>query len=153
MRLDEIDKKILAFLQEDASLTAQALAKKINLSVTPCWRRLKRLSDEGYIVRKTAVLNARKLGLTLEVFVTVETMGHNEEWLDSFAQTMSANEVVIGCYRIAGSVDYLLHTIHSDMDAYDLFYKQLTRLPEIKNVSALIVMEAIKQTTSLPIKG
>jgi Lrp/AsnC family transcriptional regulator len=149
--MNKIDKKILTILQENVNITTRELAKSLHLSITPCWRRIKRLENEGYIKQKVALLDPKKIGLNLEVFINIQTKGHNKYWLESFSQRIDTYSCVINCYRTAGNIDYILHTVHTDMTAYDIFYKKLSQIDSITNISAIIVMEAIKKSTALPI--
>ena len=149
--MDVIDKKILALLQTDATLSVAEIGQRVGLSQTPCWKRIQRLEAEGVIRGRVALLDPEKLGLGLTVFVSVETGDHSRDWLERFAATVSAMPEVTEFYRMAGDVDYFLRVVVPDMRAYDLFYKRLIASAPLKNVTSRFAMERVKSTTSLPI--
>jgi Lrp/AsnC family transcriptional regulator len=149
--MDAIDRKILAVIQEDASLSVAEIGQRVGLSSTPCWKRMQRLEAEGVIKKRVAVLDQDKLGLGVTVFVSVETGDHSQEWLDRFAQVVGAMPQVMEFYRMAGDVDYMLRVVVPDIAGYDRFYKQLIAAVPLKNVTSRFAMEKIKLTTALPI--
>jgi Lrp/AsnC family transcriptional regulator len=149
--MDAIDKKILATLQQDASLSVAEIGQRVGLSSTPCWKRIQRLEAEGVIMRRVALVDPAKIGLGLTVFVSVETGDHSQEWLDRFAKIVSAMPEVMEFYRMAGDVDYMLRVVVPDMQSYDGFYKRLIGAVPLKNVTSRFAMERIKSTTVLPI--
>ena len=150
--MDDIDKKILALLQTDATLSVAEIGQRVGLSQTPCWKRIQRLEAEGVIRGRVALLDPEKLGLGLTVFVSVETGDHSKDWLERFAATVSAMPEVTEFYRMAGDVDYFLRVVVPDMRAYDLFYKRLIASAPLKNVTSRFAMERVKSTTALPIE-
>ncbi len=123
--MDAIDRKILAVLQKDASLSVAEIGNRVGLSSTPCWKRIQRLEAEGVIQRRVAVLDQDKLGLGVTVFVSVETGDHSEQWLKTFATAVGAMPEVMEFYRMAGDVDYMLRVVVKDIAGYDEFYKRL----------------------------
>jgi Lrp/AsnC family transcriptional regulator len=149
--LDAIDRRILRELQTDATLPVAELAERVGLSQTPCWKRVKRLTDEGVIARKVALLDREKLDLGLVVFVSLKTSRHDEAWLAQFARGASALPEVVEIYRLAGETDYLLKVVVSDIAAYDRFYKRLIATAPLDDVSSAFAMEQIKFTTALPV--
>ena len=149
--MDALDKKILAALQRDASLPLSDIAEKVGLSTTPCWRRIKALEDAGVIKGRVAVLEAAKLNLGVTVFVAIRTQHHNDEWLQKFARAVADIPEIIGLYRMAGDVDYLMKVVVSDIDGYDAVYKRLIAKIDLSDVSSTFVMETIKETTALPL--
>jgi len=149
--MDAIDRKILAVLQEDASLSVAEIGNRVGLSSTPCWKRIQRLEADGVIQRRVAVIDQDKLGLGVTVFVSVETEDHSEEWLQRFAQLVGAMPEVLEFYRMAGDVDYMLRVVVPDIAGYDAFYKRLIAAVPLKNVTSRFAMEKIKSTTALPI--
>jgi Lrp/AsnC family transcriptional regulator len=149
--MDAIDRKILAALQEDASLSVAEIGQRVGLSSTPCWKRIQRLEAEGVITRRVALVDEAKIGLGITVFVSVETGDHSQSWLDRFAGLVSAMPQVMEFYRMAGDVDYMLRVVVPDMHAYDAFYKKLIGSVALKNVTSRFAMEKIKATTVLPI--
>ena len=149
--MDAIDRKILAVLQEDASLSVAEIGNRVGLSSTPCWKRIQRLEADGVIQKRVAVIDQDKLGLAVTVFVSVETEDHSEGWLPRFAQLVGAMPEVLEFYRIAGDVDYMLRVVVPDIAGYDAFYKRLIAAVPLKNVTSRFAMEKIKSTTALPI--
>ena len=149
--MDAIDRKILAVLQQDASLSVAEVGSRVGLSSTPCWKRIQRLEADGVIQKRVAIVDQDKVGLGISVFVSVETDDHSEAWLGGFAKAVSAMPEVMEFYRMAGDVDYMLRVVAADMAAYDKFYKQLIATVPLKNVTSRFAMEKIKQTTALPV--
>jgi Lrp/AsnC family transcriptional regulator len=150
-RLDPIDRKILAVLQDDASLSVAEIGDRVGLSSTPCWKRIQRLEADGVIQRRVALVDQDRIGLGITVFVSVETGDHSEHWLREFADAVSAMPEVIEFYRMAGDVDYMLKVVCTDMKSYDVFYKKLISTVSLKNVTSRFAMEKIKCITALPV--
>ena len=149
--MDAIDRKILAVLQEDASLSVAEIGSRVGLSSTPCWKRIQRLEADGVITKRVAVIDQDKLGLGVTVFVSCETGDHSEDWLKNFAKVVEAMPEVMEFYRMAGDVDYMLRVVVPDIPGYDAFYKRLIATIPLKNVTSRFAMEKIKATTALPI--
>jgi Lrp/AsnC family transcriptional regulator len=149
--MDSTDRKILAILQEDASISVGDVAKRVNLSQTPCWRRIQKLEEAGIIQRRVALVDPQALGLDLAVFVEVQSPDHSKEWLDGFADVLSGMPEVMEVYRMAGDVDYLLRISVANMAAYDDFYRRLIEQVPLKNVTSRFAMERVKYTTAYPI--
>ena len=150
--MDATDLKILAILQEDASLPVADVASRVNLSPTPCWRRIQKLEESGVIRRKVALLDPIALGLGLTVFVEIETNDHSGDWLARFAKTVLNLPEVMEVHRMAGDVDYLLKVVVPNMDGFDKFYRRLIELLPMKNVTSRFAMEHVKSTTAFPIE-
>jgi Lrp/AsnC family transcriptional regulator len=150
-RLDAIDRKILAVLQDDASLSVAEIGDRVGLSSTPCWKRIQRLEADGVILRRVALVDQNKIGLGLSVFVSVESSDHSDAWLKRFATAVSAMPEVMEFYRMAGDVDYMLRVVIPDMLSYDVFYKKLIHAVPLKNVTSRFAMEKIKSITALPV--
>jgi len=149
--MDAIDRKILAVIQEDASLSVAEIGNRVGLSSTPCWKRIQRLEADGMIMKRVALIAAEKIGLGITVFVSIETGDHSQDWLAKFAETVTAMPEVMEFYRMAGDVDYMLRVVVPDIAGYDTFYKKLIATVSLKNVTSRFAMEKIKSTTSLPI--
>lgn len=149
--LDKFDQAILVALQEDGALSIAALSERIGLSTTPCWKRVKRLEDEGFIEKRVAIVNRKKVGLGVTVFVSVRTGQHDEKWLKKFAAAVATLPEVLEFHRMSGDVDYLLKVVTTDIDGYDAFYKKLIRTAQLTGVSSAFSMEQIKSTTALPL--
>ena len=149
--MDNIDRKILSLLQSDASLSISKIASQVNLSSTPCWKRIRRLEDEGIIRKRVALLDSDKIGGGIMVFISIKTNEHNQDWFNQFVTTVDEMSEVMGFYRLAGDVDYLMKVVVPDIASYNDFYLRLIdRLP-LSNVTAGFVMEQIKDTTELPL--
>src|SRR5262249_23712374 len=123
--MDATDRKILALLQEDASLSVAEIGNRVGLSSTPCWKRIQRLAAEGVVQKRVAVIDQDKLGLGVTVFVSIETGDHSQEWLDRFAEMVGSMPEVMEFYRMAGDVDYMLRVVVRDIQGYDAFYKRM----------------------------
>ena len=151
--MDSTDRKILAILQEDASLSVADVAAKVNLSQTPCWRRIQKLTDSGVITKRVALVDPDALGLGLTVFVEIETGDHSKEWLGKFAAAIKEMPEVMEIYRMAGDVDYMLRITVPNMAAVDTFYQRLISLVPLKNVTSRFAMERVKYTTAYPVEA
>lgn len=149
--LDAMDLKILRILQDDCTLPVAEIGKAVGLSTTPCWRRIQKLEETGYIQRRVALLDPRKVGAGVTVFVSISTSQHTLEWLEWFHSAIVGFPEVVEFYRMSGAVDYLLRVVVPDIAAYDRFYKKLISKIELTNVSSAFAMEQIKFTTALPL--
>ncbi|QPC86444.1 winged helix-turn-helix transcriptional regulator [Mesorhizobium sp. NBSH29] len=151
-QIDITDRRILAELQRDGSLTVDQLSEKVGLSRNACWRRVKRLEEDGVITGRVALVDAEKLGLGLSVFVIVRTSSHDPEWLAKFRAAVTSFPEIIGVYRMSGDLDYVLRARVSDVKAYDRLYQRLIAKVPLSDVSASFVMEEIKETTIVPVE-
>ncbi|MBL4916260.1 Lrp/AsnC family transcriptional regulator [Szabonella alba] len=150
-RLDEMDRKILAELQEDAAQSLDEIAKKVGSSKTPVWNRIRRMKDSGVILRQTVLLEAEALGLEACFFVLIRTSEHEAEWQAKFLRALRERPEVMEAHRLAGEIDYILKVRVQNARAYDVFYQALISEVRIFNVTALLSMEEIKSTTALPL--
>lgn len=154
MTLNTIDMKILALLQNDARITNQTLADQIGMSASPCWRKVRKLEEDEVIQGYRAVLNRKKIGLGVMVFVRVSIDSHSEAEARKFEQEVTALEDVVACYSIGGDADFLLQVVAQDLDAYaDFAMKVIRRLPGIKEMQSMFVLKEIKPLVSYPIKA
>ena len=149
--LDSVDRRILAALQSDATLSIADLAERVGLSQTPCWKRIKRLEGAGVITGRVALLDRMQLGVGTTVFVSVRTSQHDEDWLLQFAEAIRAIPEVTEFYRMSGDVDYLLKIVCRDIADYDRIYKAMIRAARLSDVSSSFAMEQIKYTTEVPL--
>ena len=149
--MDKIDKQILAILQEDATVAVAEIAEKVNLSLTPCWRRIQKLEDSGYLMRRVALLDPNKLNVGVTVFVSIKTNQHNAAWYEEFSTSVKLIPEVVEFYRMSGNVDYLLRIVVPNIAAYDKVYQKLTQSNALFDVNASFAMEQIKHTTALPL--
>lgn len=148
--LDATDLRILQMLQEDANVTTKEIAAQLHITTTPVFERVKRLQKEGYIHKYVALLDRKKVGLTLVAYTNVSLKEHNSEFLTRFEEAVKSLPEVVECYHIAGLFDYLLKVVVKDMDAYQHFVaKKLAALENIGKVQSSFVMTEIKHTTNL----
>ncbi len=150
--MDRTDLKILAILQEDTSLAVAEVAARVNLSQTPCWRRIQKLEAAGVIQRRVAILDPEAVGVGIAVFVEIEAADHSPGWLEGFAATVAGMPEVMEVYRMAGDVDYLLRVAVGSMQDYDDFYRRLIAAVPLKNVTSRFAMERVKSTTAYPLR-
>jgi Lrp/AsnC family transcriptional regulator len=146
--MDAIDRKILTILQENSGIALADLSHAVGLSPTPCWKRVQKLEKNGTIVGRVALVDPRKVGLGLTVFVSIETDDHSQPWLARFGAAVSAMPEVMEVYRMAGDVDYLLRVVVTDTAAYDAFYQRLIAAAPLKKVTSRFAMERVKSTTA-----
>jgi Lrp/AsnC family transcriptional regulator len=146
--MDEIDRKLLQILQEDATLSIAQMADRVGLSPTPCWKRIQKLEASGVLTRRVALLDPDSIGMRLTAFVAVEAAAHTVEWMQQFAAGVAAMPEVMEIYRMAGEVDYMLRVTVTDMGAFDVFYKRLIAVAPLKNVTSRFAMERMKHTTA-----
>lgn len=149
--LDQFDRKILACLQQNADLSLNEIAERVNLTKNPCWRRIQKLQSTGVLKRKVALLDAKKLGLGVTVFVSIRTNQHSAEWLKRFADIVEEIPEIMEFYRMSGDVDYMLKIIVPSIQAYDTVYRKIIDKIDIFNVSSHFAMEEIKNETKLPL--
>lgn len=150
-RLDEMDRKILAELQADASQSLDEIARKVGSSKTPVWNRIKRMKEDGVITRQTVLLDAEALGLEACFFVLIRTSEHEADWQAKFLRALNERPEVLEAHRLAGDIDYILKVRVKNARAYDIFYQALISEVRIFNVTALLSMEEIKSTTVMPV--
>lgn len=151
-KLDPTDRTLLRLLQKDGSMALAELAEAVNLTTTPCWKRLKRLEESGILRQRVALLDPAKLGLSFTAFVQVKTSNHSKEWYHRFVGTVSEFPDVMEFYRMAGEYDYMMKVQVADMAAFDLFYKKLVNcIDGLTNVTSTFAMEPLKYTTALPV--
>ena len=151
-KLDGLDRKILAELQEDASQSLDEIARKCGSSKTPVWNRIKKMKRAGVIGRQTVLLNPQSLGLEACFFVLVRTSQHDADWQARFLQVLQKRPEVLEAHRLAGDIDYILKVQVKNAKAYDVFYQALIADVKIFNVTALLSMQEIKSTTILPLE-
>ena len=149
--MDTTDRKILDILQQDAALSLDDFSERVGLSRNACWRRIKRLEDEGIIKARVTLLDAGRINVGLTAFIALRTTEHSEKWLDQFSRAVRRIPEIIGVYRMSGDVDYLLQVVIPDVAAYDRLYKRLISRITLADVSSSFVMEEIKSTTVLPL--
>lgn len=149
--MDQKDLDILYHLQRDATPSLAELAAAVNLSPTPCWRRVQRLREEGVIRRQVVLCDPEKLNLGLTIFVSLKTSQHNEAWMRKFVDGTASIPEIVEIYRMGGDIDYLLKIVVPDIGRYDAVYKRLISVVDLLDVSAAFAMEVIKSSTALPL--
>jgi len=149
--LDSMDLRILDALQTDCSGSVAEIADRAGVSQTPCWRRIKRLEEAGYIEKRVAILNQERLDLEMTAYVLIKTSQHDEEWLIKFAKGIAKIPEVMEIHRMAGEIDYLLKIVAAGVKDYDRIYKKLIKVVDLSDVSASFSMECIKKSTALPL--
>jgi Lrp/AsnC family transcriptional regulator len=149
--LDDFDRSILSGLQQDANVSVAELGERVHLSQNACWRRIKRLEQDGYIKKRVALLDQVKMGVGVTVFVTVKAAEHSEAWLKVFSETVSRMPEVTEIYRLSGDIDYLMKLVVPDIQTYDAVYKRLIGAVRLTDVSSSFAMEEIKSTTAIPV--
>lgn len=149
--MDLIDKAIIAILQRDSSTPVSEIAESVGLSQTPCWRRIKKLEDEGVVARRVALLDMAALNLSLTAFISVKTAHHTDAWLQKFADAIARIPQIVEVHRMSGEVDYLMKVVATDMTEFDRIYKRLIAVTDFADVTSTFSMEVLKQTTELPL--
>lgn len=149
--MDSIDRRILRELQRDCSGSIAEIADRAGVSQTPCWRRIKKLEEAGYVKQRVALLDQDLLNLGMTAYVMIKTSHHDDSWLARFSEGVSLIPEVIEIHRMAGDIDYLLKIVATDMSDYDRIYRRLITVVELFDVSASFSMERIKSSTELPL--
>ncbi len=151
VRIDDVDRKILAQLQRDASQSLDDIAREVGSSKTPVWNRIRKMRERGIIKREVAVLDADALGFEACFFVLIRTSEHDAAWQNAFLKALRERPEVQEAHRLAGDIDYILKVRVANARAYDVFYQALISEVKIHNVTALLSMEEIKSTSALPL--
>ncbi|HEV2363674.1 MAG TPA: Lrp/AsnC family transcriptional regulator [Caulobacteraceae bacterium] len=150
--LDAIDQRILDLVQNDASLSVADIADRVGLSSSPCWRRIKRLEDEGVILRRVALLDREKLGLDFEVYCTVKLALPTKDNLDAFEAAVQRWPEVVQCATVTGAADYELRIVTTEMHAFDAFLRdKILSLGLVSNIESRIVIRSVKNATQAPL--
>ena len=151
--LDRGDLRILNLLQEHGNLSAAEVAERLSLTASTCWRRVTRLEEQGVIVKRVAILDREKLGLTVMVFSHVKLVGHGRDALLRCEQAVRAHPEILECYTLMGETDFLLRIVCRDIKAYEAFFlDHLSRFPGVQSVNSSITLAVIKETTALPLQ-
>ncbi|PZQ48333.1 MAG: ArsR family transcriptional regulator [Rhodovulum sulfidophilum] len=148
--IDDRDRKLLALLQENSETPVGELAERVALSVSACWRRIKRLEEEGYIRGRVAVLDRRRMNVPTTVYVLVRTSDHSMDWLERFRHAVADIPEIVETYRLTGNIDYLMKVVLPDVEHWDHIYKRLVNRVNFFDVSSYIAMEEMKATGAVP---
>ncbi|SHH60125.1 Lrp/AsnC family transcriptional regulator [Cognatishimia maritima] len=151
--IDNIDRRILHALQQNAALSQRDIADKVGLSQNALWRRLKRLEESGILQGARMRLDASKLGLDLTVFVMIRTRKHSVEWAEAFRNHVARVPEVVEMHRIGGEWDYMLKVVTKGMSGYDGVYRRLTKDYELDVVTGLFSMETMLDDRPLDVFG
>ena len=152
--LTTTDVRILTALQQDGRITNQTLADQIGMSASPCWRRVRQLEEHRYIQGYRAVLDRRKIGLGVMVFVRISIGHHSEAEAKKFEEQVMLLEDVVACYSIGGDADFLLQVVARDLDSFaDFAMSVVRRLPGIKEMQSMFVLKEMKPFVSFPVKS
>ena len=150
--IDHYDQAILRVLQNEGKIGIQELAEKVNLSTSPCWRRVKKLEDAGIISDSVALLNPKRLGLTAMAYVHIALLDHRQETIELLDKFVSAQEQIVECSSITGSNDYVLKIIEKDTESLEKFIMQhLLRLGIVRSSTTNLILRQKKFTTALPL--
>ncbi|EXJ11303.1 MULTISPECIES: Lrp/AsnC family transcriptional regulator [Nitrincola] len=151
MKLDGLDYRILDQLQANGRLTNVELSDKVNLSPSPCLRRVKQLEEEGVILGYRASLNRVALDLGMTVFVDLRLGHHGDQASSQFEASVLAMPNVISCYLVSGTADYRLEVVVKDLQHYELLLRQIQMLPFVKDIHSNFVIRAVKGESPLPL--
>ena len=150
--MDEIDKRILISLQEDVSIPLSELSKKVGISSTPCWSRIRKLEKDGVIISKTIQIDQEKINLPITVFLSISIQNNTEAWLKNFKIVVDKYDEIIEVHRLTGSnVDYLLKILTPSINEYDKFQQQLIKEIKCTNMSSSISLKKLKKFKKFPL--
>lgn len=147
---DHTDRRILSVLQADGKATVADVAEQVGLSVTPCWRRIRRMEETG-LIRHVVLVDRRKANVPMTVFVSVRAPLHSSGWSEAFGKVIAEFPEIVAAFRLAGDADYLLNVVVPSIEAYDAVYKRLIARMDFRDISSWISMEEIKLTTAVPL--
>jgi len=152
--LDAIDVRILEQLQADASISTSDLAERVGLSQSPCWRRIQRLREEGYIKAQVVLLDPEMLGLQLQVYAQLKIKSLDEKERQAFIRAIKSVPEIVECYSILGERDAMIKVVAPNMKWYqDFVFKTLLKLPGVQDISSIVTLSEMKHTTALPVRG
>ncbi|MDH0865597.1 Lrp/AsnC family transcriptional regulator [Mitsuaria sp. GD03876] len=151
--LTEIEVVILEHLQRDARLSSADLAEQLHLSNTPVWRRIKKMQESGLIQGYHAHVDARRLGLGIEAFLTIGVHQHDDTNIREFTEAVATIDEIVACDMVSGRGDFLLRVVAKDMDAYaDFVNRVAAKLPGVREIQSSFVLRTIKPYSGLPIR-
>ena len=150
--MDNIDKKILEELQKNSSIPLSELSKKVGLSNTPCWNRIKKLEKEKIIKNKSIIIDNKKINLPITVFLSISIQNHTEQWLKNFEKILNKYDQIIEVHRLTGSnSDYQITILSPSIEEYDKFQQLLIKEIECTNMSSHISLQTIKKNYKYPL--
>ncbi len=149
--LDATDRRILDILQQAADTPVAAIAERVGLSLSPCWRRIRRMEEAGLITRRVALVDRKLANVPMTIFVSVRAPRHSAEWSEAFRKAIGTFPEIVEAYRLAGEIDYLLRLVVPSVEVYDQVYQRLIAELEFSDISASVAMEEMKFTTAVPL--
>ena len=151
--MDYIDKKIIFILQRQADLPLSEISKRVGLSQTPCWNRIRKLEEDGVIEKKVTLINKKKVNLPITVFLMITVRNHNSDWMNKFSEILKKYKNILEAHRITGSqADYIIKIVAGSIEEYDEFQQVLIKNIEFNSMSSGISLQELKSTTILPLK-
>ena len=151
--MDYIDKKIIFILQRQADLPLSEISKRVGLSQTPCWNRIRKLEEDGVIEKKVTIINKRKVNLPITVFLMITVRNQNSDWMNKFSEILKKYKNILEAHRITGSqADYIIKIVAGSIEEYDEFQQVLIKNIEFNSMSSGISLQELKSTTILPLK-
>lgn len=152
LTLDAVDRRILSLLQQDGSLSVSELADRIGMTPPPCWRRVRRLMDRKILAQQVWIVDPKTVGLNLTIYASVKLTTHDTAATAEFRSRIGTLPEVLECYILLGSPDALLKIVVADMNYYEeFFYKRLSQIPGVREVTSSAVMSVVKKTTRVPL--
>lgn len=153
-KLDAIDLKILDLMQRDASLSTAELAERVGLSQSPCWRRIQRLREEGYITSVVAIVDPRKLGFTMQIFAQVKMTTLTEAERAEFYRQINNIPEILECWTVFGEMDAMMKILAPDVVWYqDFVFAVLLKLPGVVDIRSIVTLAESKATTAVPLRA
>ena len=153
LSIDLVDRRILDLLQKDGSLSSGEVASQLNMTTPPCWRRIRRLKDEGYLQKQVWLVNPEAMNLKVTIYANVRLTTHDKEATTAFRLQIQTFPEVQECYILLGTSDVLIKVLVSDIKEYeDIFFNHISQLPGVKEVTSSVVLSEVKNSTELPIK-
>ena len=150
--MDKIDKNILSVIQKNATVPLTELTKKVGISSTPCWNRIKKMEEEGIISSRITVVDNNKINLPIVIFLSISISSHSEEWLNNFNEIIKKYDQIIEVYRLTGSsMDYLLKIVAPSIEQYDSFQQEIIKEIKFNKMSSSISLKELKKSNFLPL--
>lgn len=150
--MDDVDKNILELIQEDAALPLVELSRRVGISKTPCWNRIRKMEENGVIERRVTTLNRQKVGLPIVVFLSVTVGQHSEDWSRNFLLLIERHAQITEVHRLTGAgSDYMLKIVAKSVADYDRFQQQLIKEMAFTSMSSSISLQELKRETRLPL--
>ena len=151
--LDAVDIKILDLMQRDASLSTSEISDRVGLSQSPCWRRIQRLREEGYITSQVALVNKRKVGLNMQIFAQVKMKKLTDDERASFVKSVREIPEIQECYAVFGEMDIILKVLAPDVNWYqDFVFSTIMKLPGVESIQSIVTLSEMKCSTAVSLR-